>query len=291
MHKSFGFKYSDEGNSYLFKPYSMGHSIVNQESYQWHGLQRGGQGYIFQYSLNGVGKIRIGKENYRVPGGSAFFVSIPSDHEYSFDASLGEQWEFIWIRFEGMRDEWFRQDFIQSFGYVYKLNPDAFPIQLLWRLYKDTAANNFRDRFDLSLRIYEWLLSLQRYLQDGGTQITTEIPLSYRRVADYVQLHLEDDLSLEQLADVAKLDKYYFCKMFPQYFRTTPMAYVRNRRIEKAAELLRDEQLPITAIAAKCGYSSLSYFGKVFHKVVGMSPVAFRQLEGKEREDYLRLLE
>lgn len=233
----------------------------------------------------------MGKEQYTVPKGHAFVVTIPSDHEYAFDATLCEQWEFIWIRFEGFKEDWLRQDLLHGVGPVFELHPDSAPIQLLWRLYSDTAASQLNDRFDLSLRIYEWMLSLQRCLLDGNAPTRSEIPSAYKRVVTYIQDHIADDLTLDQLAEVAQLDKYYLCKMFPHYFRITPMDYVRNRRIEKAAELLRDHGLSITNVASLCGYTSLSYFGKVFHKMVGLSPLAFRLSEVSESEDYLRFLE
>ncbi|KRF04761.1 hypothetical protein ASG89_20875 [Paenibacillus sp. Soil766] len=291
MHKSYGFRYTDSENRHLLKLLSIGHSSVTDENYQWNGLKRGGQGVIFQWSIQGAGKLRIGKEHFTVPKGHAFVVTIPSDHEYAFDATLCDQWEFIWIRIEGFKEEWLRQDLLQTYGPVFELHPDTEPIQLLWQLYSDTAENQLNDRFDLSLRIYEWMLSLQRCLLDGNTPTSLEIPSAYRRVAAYIQDHLADDLTLERLAEVAQLDKYYLCKMFPHYFRITPMEYVRNRRIEKAAELLRDHGLSITNVATLCGYTSLSYFGKVFHKMVGLSPLAFRLSEVSESEDYLRFLE
>ncbi|MDR6549959.1 AraC family transcriptional regulator [Paenibacillus qinlingensis] len=275
----------------MYKLISIGHSSVSDENYRWDGLKRGGQGIIFQYTLKGAGKLRIGNEGYTVPKGHAFIVAIPSDHEYAFDASSGEPWEFIWIRFEGVKEDWLRHDLLQPYGPVLELESDTAPIHLLWRLYTDTAENKLNDRFDLSLRIYEWLLALQRCFIEGGAPSQLDIPPPYKRVAAYIQKHLAEDLTLDQLADIAELDKYYLCKMFPLYYRVTPMDYVRNRRIEQAAELLRDPGLSITVIAALCGYSSLSYFGKVFHKMVGMSPLAFRHSEISESDDYLRFLE
>ncbi|WNR45433.1 helix-turn-helix transcriptional regulator [Paenibacillus roseipurpureus] len=291
MNTSYGFRYTTQSSEHLYQIISIGHSLVRDESYVWNGLKRSGGGLIFQYTLKGTGKLRIEKDTYAVPQGHGFLLHIPGDHEYAFDASVANEWEFLWIRIDGIENDWLSKEVIRQRGALLKIDHDSTPLQLLWTLYEDSANNQLGDRYEVSLRIYEWLLSLQRYIRSGGTYLRNEIPDSYKELAQFMDLHYSDDLSLEQLADRSNMNKFHLCKMFPRYYQVTPMDYLRNRRIEKSTELLRNPHLKITEIAARCGYSNVSYFGKVFHKVVGVSPSAFREAQVGQEEEVIRVLE
>nr|WP_279615856.1 AraC family transcriptional regulator [Paenibacillus pectinilyticus] len=269
---------------------SIGHEIRRDARYHWDGMKREGSGVIFQFTLKGTGRLRIGEEQMEMGKHQALWVQIPSDHAYWYPPDAVEPWEFIWIRFEGIRGEGLRKELIGLHSNVITLPPEALPITLLWKLYEDVNHKQIGDRFDLSLRIYEWLLALQRFLQSKEAVSQHEIPASYRKVASHIDHHYASDLSLDHLAEVAGLNKYYLCKMFPLYYHVSTMDYLRNRRIEKAAELLQNPHLSIKEIASRSGYHEVGYFGKVFHKMMGMSPSSYRENAGRH-EDFLRLLE
>ncbi|MDR6880901.1 AraC family transcriptional regulator [Bacillus sp. 3255] len=290
MDRSFGFRYTSTEDNNLFKLVSIGHEITHDENYQWDGMKREGAGFIFQYTLKGAGMLRIGEEQMEVGRHQALWVQIPSDHAYWFNPAAAEQWEFIWIRFEGIKGENLRQEVMGLDSSILAIHPEAAPITLLWQLYEDVNRKQIGDRFDLSLRIYEWLLSLQRFLHSREAVAFQDIPAAYRTVAGHIDHHYGSDLSLDQLAEVAGLNKYYLCKMFPLYYHVSTMDYLRNRRIEKAAELLQKPHLTIKEIAFRCGFHDAGYFGKVFHKMMGMSPGTYRETASKH-EDYIRLLE
>ncbi|MEK3884972.1 AraC family transcriptional regulator [Paenibacillus sp. PL2-23] len=292
MHTSYGFKYTADEGQALYKLVSIGHGAANEEAYCWNGLQREGSGLIFQYTLKGAGKLRVGGNSYTVARGHAFIVQIPGDHEYGYDAELSsEEWEFLWIRFEALGEIGMITDSLGHLGPVVELGPELLPIQLLWRLYEDIAGKRIGDRFDLSVRIYEWVASLQRCLASSGVYAASEIPLAYRQAADFIEQSYGQDLTLDQLADAAGLSKFHLSKSFSRYYGVSPMDYVRNRRIEQAAELLRATALSITDIGTRCGFSNVSYFGKVFHKMTGMTPTAYREAKEGQVQNHLRLLE
>lgn len=292
MHNSYGFKYTADEGLHLYKLCTIGHGAANNESYCWNGLQREGKGVIFQYTLKGAGKLRAGGDIYAVPKGHAFVANIPGDHEYAYDPFLSsEEWEFLWIRFELLGEMAVITDSLKHRGPVVELGPDQLPIQLLWRLYEDIAGKRIGDRFDLSVRIYEWLASLQRCMASSGAHAAGEIPHAYRQAADFIERTYGQDLTLDQLAEAAGLNKYHLCKSFSRYYGVSPMDYVRNRRIEQAAELLRATALSITDIGIRCGFSNVSYFGKVFHKMTGMTPSAYREAKEGQVQNHLRLLE
>ncbi|CAI6083126.1 helix-turn-helix transcriptional regulator [Cohnella sp. JJ-181] len=290
MQNAYTFHYLEETAEPLFLLSSVGEGETADEEYRWHGLERTGGGMVFQYTVRGEGLLRIGGQTYAVPRHHAFLIGIPGDHEYRFDASRAETWSYRWIRFEskGMGGAW--KEWMDRLGPVLELAPDAEPMLLLESLYADASTDRLKDRYEVSQRIYEWMASLQRYCAGRKQPSLAALPEPYRRVADYMDGHYAEDLTLDRLADVAGMTRTHVCKMFARNAGMTPIEYLRNRRMEKAAELLRQSGLPVKDIAARCGYPSVGYFGKVFLKVTGMQPTAFREAEEDKVHGFLRLI-
>jgi AraC family transcriptional regulator len=101
-------------------------------------------------------------------------------------------------------------------------------------------------------------------------------PKSLRRVADYVQAHLGEELSLRQLAALMDLSSYHFAHMFKQSTGLAPHRYVLLRRIEFAKGLLKHTRLPLTEVALRSGFANQSHFTVMFRKFVGHTPGAYR---------------
>lgn len=90
------------------------------------------------------------------------------------------------------------------------------------------------------------------------------------------------DLSPVELADSVGLSRYYFAHKFRQVTGFTCAGYINLTRCERAKELLAEGRLENGEIARLCGFGSHSYFARVFHAIVGMSPSAYRVLCEKE---------
>lgn len=102
---------------------------------------------------------------------------------------------------------------------------------------------------------------------------------SYRLnpVLDYISHHLHQPIYLEDLAAIAGMSQYYFCRMFRQTMGVTPLQYVRQKRIERAKELLKQRHITILEISLQCGFVSPSHFSRQFYQLVGVTPKAFRE--------------
>lgn len=102
-------------------------------------------------------------------------------------------------------------------------------------------------------------------------------PLRLRRVTDYVDAHLAADFGLAELAAVADLSPFHFTRVFKRATGQTPWAYVRQRRLELARQLLATSDLPVVTIATRCGYASAARFTTSFTAFAGLSPGRFRR--------------
>lgn len=97
-------------------------------------------------------------------------------------------------------------------------------------------------------------------------------------VDKYIREHLSEDLSLEVLAKIANLDPTYFHKLFTSVYGMTPARRVLGYRISAAKSGLIEGTIPLDELAAKCGFSSQSYFCYKFKKSVGSSPTRYREI-------------
>jgi len=92
----------------------------------------------------------------------------------------------------------------------------------------------------------------------------------------YIQQHFREDLRLQDVADHVFLNASYFSSLFKQATGSGFKEYLTDVRIEEARKQLVNSNTPIVDIALNCGFSSQSYFSKIFKARTGFSPNTFR---------------
>ena len=97
-----------------------------------------------------------------------------------------------------------------------------------------------------------------------------------RRVLEYIEAHLREDIGLQDLAAAVDLSPYHFSRAFKDTTGLSPHAYVIRRRVERSKELLAGTGLPLAEVALVCGFASQSHFSTAFRKVTGLSPRRYR---------------
>ena len=96
-------------------------------------------------------------------------------------------------------------------------------------------------------------------------------------VRRYIDNHFKENLSLDQLAQLAHVNKYYLAHAFRREFNTSPINYLISRRVEESRFLLRETDHSMSIIAQMLGFSSPSYFSQCFRRVEGVSPLEYRR--------------
>lgn len=102
-------------------------------------------------------------------------------------------------------------------------------------------------------------------------------PAQLRRVTDYMRGHLGEAIQLQDLADLARLSRFHFCRAFRHSTGCAPHQWLVRLRLGRAADLLADDSLGVTDIALAVGYQTPSSFALAFRKVFGVSPTAYRR--------------
>lgn len=102
------------------------------------------------------------------------------------------------------------------------------------------------------------------------------------RVMDYMQANLDQDISLEQLADEACLSTYHFAHMFKQSTGLSPYQFLLKQRMSLAAAELR-QSVPIGQVGEHCGFANPSRFARAFRGEFGLAPKVYQQSVGHLR--------
>ncbi|HXD32627.1 MAG TPA: AraC family transcriptional regulator [Pyrinomonadaceae bacterium] len=97
-----------------------------------------------------------------------------------------------------------------------------------------------------------------------------------RRAVEFMQIHLERDLPLKEIAAASYLSPYHFARLFKKLTGASPHAFLANLRTTRAKSLLAESDLSVSQIAARVGYASPSHFTKAFRIATGLTPREFR---------------
>ncbi|MEA2161016.1 MAG: hypothetical protein QOD66_3396 [Solirubrobacteraceae bacterium] len=96
------------------------------------------------------------------------------------------------------------------------------------------------------------------------------------RSRDTIDRAFAESLDVPALARVAHVSSAHFSRQFRATFGETPHRYLQRRRVERAMELLRETERPVTEICFDVGFNSLGTFSRTFREIVGEPPSAYR---------------
>ena len=92
----------------------------------------------------------------------------------------------------------------------------------------------------------------------------------------YIEQHYKENITLEMLAQSANVSKSECLRCFKSTIQSTPYKYLTEYRLSRAADLLKNTEMPIELIASDAGFAHVSHFGKCFREKTGYSPGKYR---------------
>jgi AraC family transcriptional regulator len=121
---------------------------------------------------------------------------------------------------------------------------------------------------------------LRSYTARGGIEEPSQglTHQQMRHVLDFVQAHIDQELSLEALAQQAGFSPYHFARLFRHTTGESPHQFVLRQRIERARRLLDARELPLVHVARVCGFANQSHLTHAFKRHLGLTPRAYRQM-------------
>jgi AraC-like DNA-binding protein len=97
------------------------------------------------------------------------------------------------------------------------------------------------------------------------------------RVMTYIDAHIDSTIYTRELAALARLSSYHFCRVFRETHGAPPHRYVMQKRVALAQVLMLTTHRPLGQIAMDCGMSDQAHFNKIFRRFMGESPGSWRR--------------
>ena len=134
----------------------------------------------------------------------------------------------------------------------------------------------------LSLVLMHELNRLERTTPKATSPLRGGLPVrQQKRVVEFIEEHLAEDISLATLAELVDLSLYHFARAFKQSFGVPPHRYHMARRMDRARDLLQRSALSVTQIGLEIGFRETSSFTRAYRRFAGVTPSEFR----RHRED------
>lgn len=141
---------------------------------------------------------------------------------------------------------------------------------------EEKADYENRGRYHLSAALHAIADHCPSYAAKTSQQQQAEAH-RVKQMLHFIERHHAEELTLREIAESASLSESACLRSFRKLLGTTPIQYVRQYRIEKAAELLTSTQLKMGEVGAECGFSDGSYFTKSFREQKNCTPREYRQ--------------
>ena len=156
----------------------------------------------------------------------------------------------------------------------------------MMQLTEEDFNNNHGQIEELYFLLFERLLHKQRATLNEVSRVqavkkSTQMELYKRlyRAKDFIDSSYNEDISIQDLANVCWLNQSYFLRQFKMYFKISPHQYVVSKRMEAAKGMLeRDASMPISEVCTQVGYIDVSSFSKLFKAFYKSSPEKFQRM-------------
>ena len=253
---------------------------MDPNSYYFDGMHRPGPDdppvFYFQLSLAGWGHFALhGKEPQEITPGRAFFAIIPSRHYYCLPPE-SPGWTFAWI---GVH----RPDMIarvakqvKTSGPLVDVAPDGTMARSFFRLVRGAIKKDFRDRFEVELALWEFLLAFEQWAHESRAN-ASEGDRFLDAIRARIVAGLPHTVRTETIAAEYGMSRSHFSHHFRALTGLTPAYYATQVRVDEAARMLRETRDPPKSIAAACGFANANHFGKVFRRFQRLSPLSYRR--------------
>jgi AraC-like DNA-binding protein len=256
---------------------------LDPNSYLWDGMRRlrkkDAPLFFFQFTLAGWGVFeQHGGAPQRIAPGTGFFAIIPSRHRYYLSAA-SPGWTFGWI---GIYHPYLLQRVtkqVAATGAVLSVEPRSAFIGSALRLVSGAIRKDFRDRFEVELALFEFVIAYER-LAYQSSDPDGERDRLLEAVRKRVLADPKHPINVDALAADHGMSRSHFSHFFRTRTGLTPARFVTETRVREAARMLVQSRAPLKQIADACGFANVNHFCRVFRRFRHLSPGAYRRTVG-----------
>ncbi|GHI00634.1 helix-turn-helix domain-containing protein [Neobacillus kokaensis] len=235
----------------------------------------------FYYIMEGEGYVKVNNETFYPKAGELYLLPSGSVQSYGTinDNTFGKYWCHFTAKIGGFH-------LFQLMKTPVFIRPDEFGLE---EKFQQLITNMHSDRLSSTFRVHAILLEIIAVFIENSQTIHFKMNASpsfdkMDAILTYIEEHLDGNLSVEALAQIANFHPNYFISVFKKFTCSSPIQYINRRKIEKAKELLAVSEQTVSSISDSVGME-LSYFSRVFKELTGLSPTSYRDLSLKSRNN------
>lgn len=232
--------------------------------------------YIIHYVLDGEGIFRINDEEVSLGKNQGFLIK-PNTIAY-YQADQSNPWKYVWVAFNGFKTlQLLQKAGFNEENYTFTFEEDVDLRNCFEGMYNLDSMKKSSEVRSMSL-LYEFFVLLID--NNKNTQICSEQKTMrdfyIEKTLDFIHMNYSRNIGVKDIARYIGIDRKYLHFIFKSYSGISPQGYLIGLRIEKACELLRDDDLSIMNVSNSVGYRDPLLFSKMFKKYKGVSPTEYK---------------
>lgn len=243
---------------YIYKP---GYRLVRKKY----------DSYLIMLIESGECMVEIQNKCYSAVTGDAVFIDCYYPHAYSFPSGC----TCLWIHFDGTTAGEYSRYILENYGNVIHLAQNHLLKDSLQEIFSFFEQNNGIKEALLSRNITTILTEIM--ISPAASKPQTRQSLMIEETLSYINEHLTENITLEELAGRIALSPFYFTRIFKKETGYTPHEYLIHSRINKSKFLLKTTDYSIKEIAFSSGFGSESRFCISFKQLEGITPTKYRE--------------
>lgn len=230
--------------------------------------------YVFEYVVEGKGKVKIGEQIYHVKKGD--LILFPPDTLLETWSDNEDPLAYWWMDFNGSTVSYL----LKHIGFddnMHVIYYDEEKIEtLISKIYKITKTNSLINVLSAISFLFE-LFALLISFNKNFSQKTNSIGTYVEKAIWYIETYYMQKVTIADIANHVHLSRYYMTDIFKQQTNMSPIEYLIQYRIKQAKHMLVASKLSITEIALNCGFNSPSNFAMQFKQLTSLTPMEYRK--------------
>lgn len=251
-------------------------------TYHYRERPNGCRDNILIYCTRGRGWFILNGKRFEV--GPNEFIIVPSTKEaLSYGADENDPWTIHWVHFSGKDMEAFNRGFkINLYDGAREILANEEGLKLWDSMYQNLEMGYSKENLtNTNLCLYHFLATFLYPEKHANVKIQDEKDMIKETII-YMQHHLMEKLTVENMAMKNKLSTSHFSSLFRKSTGMSPLDYFIHLKIQKACVMLSSSEIKVKEIAIEIGYDDPFHFSRLFKKNMKVSPHQYRMLRRKQ---------
>ncbi|MDR2071299.1 MAG: AraC family transcriptional regulator [Treponema sp.] len=227
---------------------------------------------VWQYTINGKGRLDGKGRSRDIPPGSLMILTIPGSQAYYLPGD-SDLWEFVFMVLIGREAIRITRMIEQRLGNLIAAGLIPRTLEFLCETLQKFFQEEIKDPFINSSYTYRLCMLLLEETEDSSETGNRQ---SFERLKIFLRENIRRDILVEEMAEFMRLSRSHFTRIFSSAMGMSPRLYLEDLRLKTAADILLKEDVSVKEAACRCGIYDVNYFCRLFKKRHGISPGKYR---------------